>query len=430
MTTTITSAAIKTPAAPRPRGPHRAWVVVAAAWLTIVAAGAYSTMSGLLVEPLSAEYGWSRSSIGLAASLSMVLNGLVAPFSAALMDRYGMRRIAVTALALLAAGAGLTTVVGAPWQFVLAWGALTGLGTGVLALTFAAMVVQRWFVARRGLVTGVLTAAGVFGQFVFLPVLSWITDHAAWQTALAVLAGAALVSMAVTGLLLRDHPADAGVSPYGADAYVPKPQPAPGAAARTVRVLLKAARTGPFWLLAGTFVVCGATTNGIMWTHFTPAAHDHGMPATAASSLLAMIGVFNVAGTIFSGWLTDRLDPRRLLAAYYALRGASLLTLPLLLGPAVHGSLIAFVILFGLLDVATVPPTLALLREHYGADTAVVFGWVSAAHQAGAGLMAVSGGLVRDVFGTYDPMWVAAGALCAVAALVAMVVRRPRVSRS
>ncbi|NGN67869.1 MFS transporter [Streptomyces sp. A7024] len=425
----MTPEATETPAPPRPRrGPHRAWVVVAAAWLTIVAAGAFSTMSGLLVEPLRAEFGWSTSSIGLAASVSMVLNGVVAPFSAALMDRYGMRRVAVAALAVLGAGAGLTTVVGAPWQLVLAWGVLTGLGAGALATVFAAQVVQRWFVARRGLVTGVLTSAGVLGQFAFLPVLSWITEHAAWRAALAVLAGAALVAMAVTGLLLRGHPAEAGVRPYGARDFVPKPEPAPGAAARTVRVLLKAARTGPFWLLSGTFAVCGATTNGIMWTHFTPAAHDHGMAATAASSLLALVGVFNVAGTIFSGWLTDRLDPRRLLAAYYALRGLSLLTLPLLLGPAVHGSLIAFVVLFGLLDVATVPPTLALIREHYGPDAAIVFGWVSAAHQAGAGLMAVSGGAIRDLFGTYDPMWVASGALCAVAALVAMVVRRPRVS--
>ncbi|MGP3923686.1 MFS transporter [Streptomyces sp. 8N616] len=412
------------------RRPHRAWWVAAVSGLAIVSAGAFTTMSGLLVGPLHAEFGWSRSTIGFAASVNMALYGLTSPFAAALMDRFGMRRVAAGALAAVAVGGGLTAVMTEAWQLTVLWGFLVGLGSGSLAMAFAATVVGRWFVRRRGLVTGLLTAAGVFGQFVFLPLLSWMTERFGWRAAAVTPALAALVVLVLVRLLMRDHPADAGLRPYGAAERVPKPAPLPGAARRTLRVLRDAARTAPFWLLAGTFAICGASTNGIMWTHFTPAAHDHGMPVTVAASLLALIGIFNVAGTVGSGWLTDRVDPRRLLAAYYALRGMSLMFLPLLLAPAVHGPLVAFVVLFGLLDVATVPPTIALSREFYGEDGAIVFGWVSAAHQVGAGLVAFLGGVARDASGSYDMVWIAVGALSATAALLALVLRSPRPSRA
>jgi len=224
---------------------------------------------------------------------------------------------------------------------------------------------------------------------------------------------------------MRDHPADVGLAPYGG-AYVEKPAPATGAAARTVRVLFDAARTGPFWLLAGSFAICGASTNGLIRTHFVPSAHDQGMEITAAASLLAVIGVFDIIGTVFSGWLTDRFDARRLLALYYALRGVSLLFLPMLMGPAVHPPMVFFIIFYGLDWVATVPPTLALCREQYGEDSAIVFGWVLASHQVGAALVAFLGAVARDATGSYDVVWYASGALCAMAALMALMIRRAR----
>ncbi|MGW6358184.1 MFS transporter [Streptomyces sp. NPDC055092] len=397
---------------PRPRTPVSPWTVAAGAALAIVTAGAFSTLAGLLVGPLHEDLGWSRASIGLGSLVNMVVYGASAPFAAALMDRFGMRRVAVGALCLVGAGAGLATTMTAPWQFVLYWGVLVGLGTGATATTFAATVTERWFVARRGLVTGLLTAASVVGQFVFLPLLSWVIDAYSWRAAAAALALAAAGALPVVWAAVRD----------------PRKEPAPreDAARRALRTLARAARTGPFWLLAGTFAVCGASTNGVMWTHFAPAAHDHGMPVTVAASLLSLIGIFNVAGTVASGWLTDRADARRLLAVYYALRGLTLLALPLLLTSAVDAPLVAFTVVFGLLDVATVPPTIALCRAHYGADAPVVFGWVSAAHQVGAGAVAFAGGMARDAFGSYDPVWVGAGALCAGAALLALTVRRPQ----
>ncbi|WP_424213843.1 MFS transporter [Streptomyces sp. BI20] len=407
----------------RPGRVHRAWFVAAVAFVTIVGAAAFASLPGLLIEPLHAEFGWSRGTIGFAVSVNMALYGLTAPFAAALMDRFGIRRVVCVALAVIALGALGTVGMTAAWQLVLGWGVLVGLGSGSMALAFAATVTNRWFTARRGLVTGVLTAAGAAGQLVFLPLLAWIVTEFDWRRAAVVVALTALAVIPLVWTLLRDHPADVGLAPYGGR-WAPRPAPVTGAARRTVRVLFRAARTGPFWLLAGTFAICGASTNGLIRTHFVPAAHDHGMPVTAAAGLLALIGLFDVVGTIFSGWLTDRFESRRLLAVYYALRGLSLLLLPMLLAPSVRPPMLFFIVFYGLDWVATVPPTLALCRQHYGADSAIVFGWVLASHQVGAAVVAFAGGVARDVFGSYDPVWYASGALCALAAVMAMVLRR------
>ncbi|MEU5215409.1 MFS transporter [Streptomyces sp. NPDC020807] len=416
------------PLVPSPRSSsrvHRAWFVAAVTFVTIIGAAAFASLPGLLIEPLHAEFDWSRGTIGFAVSVNLALYGLTAPFAAALMDRFGIRRVVAVALTVIAVGSLLTVWMTAAWQLVLYWGVLVGLGSGSMALAFAATVTNRWFTARRGLVTGILTAAGASGQLVFLPLLSWLVEHHGWRPAAVTVALAALAVVPFVWLLLRDHPADVGLAPYGGE-YAEKPAPVTGAARRAVTVLLKAARTGPFWLLAGTFAICGASTNGLVKTHFVPAAHDHGMPVTAAAGLLAVIGVFDVVGTIASGWFTDRFEARRLLAVYYALRGISLLFLPVLLAPAVHPPMLFFIVFYGLDWVATVPPTIALCREQYGEDSAIVFGWVLASHQVGAALVAFGGGLARDVFGSYDPVWYASGALCAAAALMALVIRRPR----
>ncbi|MER5181461.1 MFS transporter [Streptomyces sp. NPDC002896] len=416
------------PTARDPRGIHRAWWVAAVAGLTIVVAGAFSTMPGLLLDPLHDEFHWSRGSIGFASSVNMVLYGVTAPFAAALMDRFGIRRVVACALLVISAGALLTTVMNAAWQLTLFWGLLVGLGTGSMAMAFAATVTNRWFVRRRGLVTGVLASASVLGQMVFLPLLAWVVDTYAWRPANVSLALGALVVSPLVWLLLRDHPADVSLKAYGAEEFTPKPPPVPGAARRALCVLRDSAGTVPFWLMAGAFAICGASTNGIMWTHFTPAAHDHGMPTTVAASLLAVIGVFNVGGTVASGWLTDRYDARRLLAAYFALRGLLLLFLPVMMAPTVQASMVGFVVLFGLLDLATVPPIVALCREFYDEDSAIVFGWVNAAHQVGAALVAFAAGVTRDLVGTYDMVWVAIGVLCAVAALLSLVIRKAPVA--
>ncbi|MGW9611932.1 MFS transporter [Streptomyces diastaticus] len=377
----------------------------------IVAAGAFTTFGGLLLVPLHEQRGWSRASIGAAFAVSMVLYGVTAPFAAALMDRLGVRRVVVGALLLAGGGAAGSVVAGSPAQWTAAW----GLGTGAASTALAASVAERAGAGRRGLVAGLLTAAGVAGQFVFLPVLSRVVEEYGWQAAAWGLAGTAVLVAVCALVALREVRAPAGVREAGAGA--------PGVVGRALRVLAASTRRPAFWLLAGVFAVCGASTNGLLWNHFTPAAHDHGIPATSASALLAVVGVCNVAGTVAAGRLTDRVDARRVLAACFGLRALTLVALPLLWSPSVGVPLVAFAVLFGLLDVATVPPTLALCRVHFGSDGVVVFGWVNAAHQLGAGTMAHLGGLTRDLTGSYDPVWVGAGALCAGAAVLAGVVR-------
>jgi MFS family permease len=313
----------------------------------------------------------------------------------------------------------------ASWQLVLLWGFAVGLGTGSMALSLVATVTGRWFVARRGLVSGILTAGGATGQLVFLPLVAAVAETSGgWRAASLGTTAAALAVVPLVLWLLRDRPRDVGAVPYGGTAADDVDPVRTGAARAAVRGFVHASRSRPFWLLAGGFFICGLSTNGLVQPHFIPAAHDHGMPVTTAATLLAVVGVFDIAGTVFSGWLTDRVDPRVLLLAYYALRGFSLFLLPTLFGPDLHVSMIAFIVFYGLDWVATVPPTLALCREHFGTRAPVVFGWVFASHQLGSAFAAFGGGVIRDVTGSYDLAWFLAGGLCLLAAAMSVSIRR------
>jgi MFS family permease len=433
MTTTLT---------PVRRRVHPAWVVAGVAFVALLGAAGFRAAPGVLMVPLQDEFGWSRGTLSLAVGVNLVLFGLTAPFAAALMDRFGIRRVTTCALLLIAVGSGLTVFVQASWQLVLLWGVLVGLGTGSMALVFAATVAQRWFVRRRGLVTGILTAGSATGQLVFLPVVAAVAEHSGWRVASLIIAAAALAVVPLVVLALRDHPSDLGVTAYGAEeparrengdhrgtAHALEPDQIPvvaqrGAARLALTALRDASRTRTFWALMAGFAICGATTNGLIGTHFVPAAHDHGMGATTAAGLLAVVGVFDIVGTIGSGWLTDRYDPRLLLGFYYLFRGVGLALLPMLLSDAVQPSVVAFVVIYGLDWVATVPPTVALCRELFGASGTVVFGWVFASHQIGAAVASVAAGVTRDRTGTYTAAWLGAALLCVVAAVISVRVRR------
>ncbi len=415
-----------TPPALLPRRvlPHRAWGVAAVAFVALVGAAGFRATPGVLLVPLEQD-GFSREVVSLAVSVNLVLFGLTAPFAAALMDRYGIRRVVTSALLLVAVGSALTTRMTSGWQLVALWGVLVGFGTGSMALVFAATVANRWFSARRGLVTGVLTAGSAAGQLVFLPVLSLLVERYGWRAASLAVALAALAVVPLVLLLLRERPSDLGLLPYGATVAEPDAPPAAGSPARAALGALRTAGRRPaFWLLAGGFAICGATTNGLVGTHFIPAAHDHGMGLTTAASLLALVGVFDIVGTIGSGYLTDRVDSRVLLAWYYGLRGLSLFALPVLFAATPEARILLFVLFYGLDWVATVPPTVALCRELFGSSGTLVFGWVFAAHQLGAGLAALAAGTVRGAFGTYDLAFYGAGLLCLVAAGLSLAVRQ------
>ncbi len=410
--------------APATRRVHPAWWAAAVTFLALLGAAAFRVTPSVMIEPLRAEFGWSIGTISVALSVNLALFGITAPFAAALMERFGVRRVVTIALLMVAAGSGLTVFMTASWQLVLLWGVVVGMGTGSMAMALVATVVGRWFVARRGLVSGILTAASATGQLIFLPTIAHIVVEGGWRTASLTISACALAVVPVVLLFLRERPADVGELPYGgtpADVVAPMRTGAARLAAGTLR---RAAGTRTFWLLAGGFFVCGATTVGLVQQHFMPAAHDHGMPVTTAASLLALVGVFDLVGTIGSGWLTDRFDPRLLLGAYYALRGVSLALLVPLFGADLDASILAFVVFYGLDWVATVPPTLALTREAFGAAAPVVFGWIFAAHQLGAACAALVAGIARDASGSYDAAWYGGAALCAVGAALSLSIRR------
>ncbi|HZM74778.1 MAG TPA: MFS transporter [Candidatus Limnocylindrales bacterium] len=398
----------------RVRKIHYAWVVAAVTFVVMLGAAGFRSAPSVLMVPLQEFYGWPRGAISFAVSVNLLLFGLIAPFAAALIERFGIRRVVGTGLILITLGSALPVFMTASWQLVFYWGVLVGAGSGSMALVFGATVVNRWFVKRRGLVTGVLTAAGATGQLIFLPLLASLADKHGWRTVSLVVAGSTLAVLPLMLAFLKERPAG---DAYGGPAVdLGKPDSALGA-------LRSAASTRAFWLLVGGFAICGATTNGLIGTHFLPAAHDHGMAPTTAAGLLALIGVFDVAGTIGSGWLTDRVDSRLLLGVYYGLRGLSLLTLPLLLSATVRPSLLIFVIVYGLDWIATVPPTVALCRELFGASGTIVFGWVFASHQVGAALAATAAGITRDAIGDYGATWVITGCLAIAAAALSVAIR-------
>jgi MFS family permease len=406
---------------------HYSWIIVAVGLVTLITSAGFRSTTGILIVPLQDEFGWSRATISFAIAINLVIYGLGGPFAAAFVERYGMRRVITVAVLGISVGAGLSTLMTAPWQLDVLWGVVNAAATGAISVPLGAMIANRWFARRRGLVTGLLTASNASGQLIFLPLLAWIVTQWGWRYAAGTAAAVALVVVLPLVLLfMRDRPSDLGLAPYGSTEIEPPPVTTGNPFASAVRTLGAVRRSRAFWLLAGSFFICGASTNGLIGTHLIPAAMDHGFGEVAAASLLATIGVFDLIGTLASGWLTDRYDPRLLLAWYYGLRGLSLLALPYVFGSPRFG-LILFVVFYGLDWVATVPPTVALTAEIFGRESVgVVFGWIFAAHMAGAAAAAWGAGAARTWFGSYGWAFGTSGLLCLFAVgLVTQIWREP-----
>ena len=410
----------------RPRRLHHAWVVAGLTFLVLLATAGVRSAPGVLIVPLEREFGWSRATISAAVSVNLVLYGLIGPFAAALMERLGVRRAILGSLTFVAIGVALTTRMDAPWQLVLLWGVVVGAGTGVTAIVLGATVVNRWFVERRGVVLGVLTASTATGQLVFLPMLAAVVERLGWRAAALIVAGVAMLVVPLVALFMRDRPSDLGLRPYGAPEGYEEAKPATGnPIAAALGALGVGLRSRDFWLLAGSFFVCGASTNGLIGTHLIPACLDYGISEVQGAGLLAIMGVFDLAGTTASGWLSDRRDNRTLLSWYYGLRGLALVFLPFGLGAAAWG-LPIFAVVYGLDWIATVPPTVRLTADAFGkARAGIMFGWIVAAHQLGAASAAFGAGAVRTWMGDYQRAFLTSGALCLItAAMVLQIGRR------
>jgi predicted MFS family arabinose efflux permease len=389
---------------------HYAWVVAAVTFLVLLATAAVRATPGVLMVPLEAEFHWTAAAISGAIAINLALFGLLGPFAASLMDRWGLRRTVLVALALLTVSVGLTTQMRTQWQLTLLWGVLVGSGTGMTSMVLAAIVANRWFDERRGLVLGMLSGANATGQLLFLPPLARVIETSGWRTAAAIVAGTAALVFALVFVFMRDSPDDMNLKPYG---WAPASgHHSPQQALNPLPALRIALRSPAFWVLAGSFFVCGASTNGLIGTHLIPACHDVGISEVRAANLLAMMGIFDIVGTTASGWLTDRFSSRYLLFAYYSLRGLSLLFLPHTLTHAGR-TLNWFAVFYGLDWIATVPPTVRLTADAFGREnTGVIYGWIGASHQLGASLAALLAGTLRTDFGDYAPAFWAAGAVC------------------
>ena len=408
------------------RGIHYSWAVVAVTFLTMLATSAAMGIPGVLLLPLRNDFGWDFGAISGALGLRLILYGLVAPFAAALMHRYGVRSVVATALVMIVLGLAIASQMTALWELWLAWGVILGLSTGVTANVLGATIATRWFTKRRGLVVGVLSASNATGQLLFLPVAAWLSEHWGWRMAIAPAGIACFVCLVLVLLILRDYPADLALPSYGETTVVaPVPRRSQqNAIMLSFAALASASSSRVFWVLAGTFFICGFSTSGLVQNHFIALCHDFGMDAVAASGVLALMGACDFIGTIGSGWLSDRFDNRLLLFWYYGLRGLSLLLLPYS-DFSFHG-LGIFAVFYGLDWIATVPPTVKLSGLAFGRERApLVFGWIFAAHQLGAATAAYAAGVSHDALGSYLPAFAAAGITCLAAAIAAVTLRRP-----
>jgi MFS family permease len=395
-------------------------IVVVVTFVALLAAAGVRAAPGVLMLPLSVHFGWDRATVSLTGAVGILLFGLTGPFAAALMQSIGIRRTMLGGLALMGAATLASLWMRDSWHYLLTWGVLSGIGSGAVAPVLAAAVVNRWFAVRRGLVMGLFSASTATGALVFLPVLAWLSEGGAWRPVVETVGIVCLVLVLLVAVFMPERPADVGTTRLGEDAgaAAKSPDTAPLAA---LPMLAVAARRPIFWLLFGSFLVCGFTTNGLIGMHMIAYCGDHGVAPVAAAGLLTVMGVFDLIGTTASGWLTDRYDPKRLLVGYYALRGASLLLLPTIdfggVGMAV------FAVVYGLNWIATVPPTLALTNRAFGDRAApIVFGWIVVGHQIGAALAAYTAGIVREVAGSYAPAFIGSGvfALIAAAAVLAL----------
>ena len=417
-----------------PGGPryHYAWVVAGVTFFVLLTVAGVRSAAGIILLPLAHDTGWSIATISIAVAINVALYGAMGPFAAALMQRFGIRRSMLVALGVMALSTAATSRITSPLQLDLTWGIGVGLGVGTSGMVLASVVATRWFAARRGTVVGLMTGATATGQLIFLPLLAFIADRFGWRPVGLVVCVVAILVAVPVALFMRDRPEDLGLRPYGAT-----PGSDPSAAeiaaekanplATVFRVLNRSVRNRDFVLIAATFFVCGASTNGFIATHWIAACGDHGIPQVKAAGLLASMGIFSLIGTTASGWLSDRYSSRALLFFFYGSRGIALLAVPYLLDASNQWLLPLFMVFYGLDWLATVGPNLRVLTEALGrADAPVAFGWCGVVHQMGAGTIALLAGVIRTGTLSYNAAFASAGALCFLAAFTVLWLKSQR----
>ncbi|WP_409254245.1 MFS transporter [Bacillus sp. SCS-153A] len=407
---------------------HYSWVILFITFFSIIVAGIVRSSSGVFIDPFEKEFGWDRSVISLAFAVGLFLYGISGPFMAALIEVLGLRKVMLLSMATLLTGTMLTYIMQNSWQLVIIWGVIIGLGSGVFLTVLSPYIANKWFVKRRGLALGTLTASTATGQLILLPVLAILINQSSWRWAIALIMTLSAIMLIIILLFMKNSPRDAGVLPYGLEKEDEGPRSDQGKNPITIafKGLIQAVKAKEFWLLAGSFFICGLSTTGLIGTHFVSYCISYGIPLVTAATLLSFMGVFDLIGTTLSGWLSDRFDNRWLLFWYYSLRGASLLLLPLALSEGSYVLLIIFSVFYGLDWIATVPPTVGISRQVFGVEkSGIVYGWIFASHQAGAAVAAYGGGLIFKLFDSYTWAFILAGLFCGMASLFVIIIKKP-----
>lgn len=406
---------------------HYSWIILSVTFLAIIVAGIIRSSSGVFIVPFEKEFGWDRPVISLAFAISLFLYGLSGPFMAALIEVLGIKKMMILAMATLLSGIVLTFFMQDSWQLILIWGVIIGLGSGLFLTVLSPYVANRWFIKRRGLAVGILTASTATGQLILLPVLAWITEAYSWREAISLVLFLCLGMFVIILVFMKNSPMDIGILPYGSENEEPIESSAEkkNPIIMAFQGLIEAIKAKEFWLLAGSFFICGLSTSGLIGTHFIPVCISFGIPGVTAAGLLSFMGIFDLIGTTASGWLSDRFDNRWLLFWYYGLRGLSLLLLPYALFEGSTTLLIIFSIFYGLDWIATVPPTIGISRQVFGVEkSGIIYGWIFAAHQAGAAAAAFGGGMIYKVLSSYTWAFLISGLFCLVASLFVLVIKK------
>ena len=411
---------------------HYSWFILAITFFSIIVAGIVISSSGIFIDPFEKEFGWDRSVIALAFAISMFLYGISGPFMAALLNVMGLKKMMIASMATLLTGVILTFIMNQTWQMIIIWGLIIGLGSSLFLTVLSPYVANHWFEKRRGLAVGILTASTATGQLILLPVLAAIIDHYSWRIAIGLIMILSFIMLTIIFLFMKNTPKDIGILPYGLEEEIQESNE--GQQENPIVIafngLFEAVKAKEFWLLSGSFFICGLSTNGLIGTHFVSYCISFGVPLVTAASFLSLMGVFNLVGTTLSGWLSDRFDNRWLLFWYYGLRGASLVFLPFALTKGSLTMLVIFTVFYGLDWIATVPPTINISRQIFGINkSGIVYGWIFASHQVGSAVAAYGGGLIYKFFNTYTWAFFLAGVFCLLASLFVIIIKKQQASQ-
>ncbi|MBO8178586.1 MAG: MFS transporter [Bacillus sp. (in: Bacteria)] len=408
---------------------HYSWIILIITFFSIIVAGIVRSSSGVFIVPFENEFGWDRSVISLAFAISLFLYGISGPFMAALIEAFGLKKMMMAAMVTLLTGIVLTFFMQQSWHLILIWGIIIGLGSGLFLTVLSPYVANRWFEKRRGLAVGILTASTATGQLILLPVLAIVIENYSWRWAIGLILLLSIIMLVIILLFMKNSPREVGIFPYGLEeepketTVVQKKNPIVIA----FQSLFEAVKVKEFWLLAGSFFICGLSTSGLIGTHFVSYCISYGIPVVTAASLLSFMGIFDLIGTTISGWLSDRLDNRWLLFWYYGLRGASLVLLTYALKEGSIILLVIFSVFYGLDWIATVPPTISISRQVFGIEkSGIIYGWIFASHQAGAAVAAYGGGLIYKIFNSYTWAFFLAGIFCLLASLFVIIIKKQK----